>query len=79
MVYYITMPRSRAAFSKLAHTMHLSEDTELLLWLEEARQERQQQDISTSVSSAWSLLDEYAALGVMPSTGRRRERFGGIE
>ncbi len=51
-----------------------STNEELLRWNENARRERMKDGQGFS-----SMLEEFATLGVLPSRGRRRESFGGIE
>jgi len=50
------------------------EERALLLWLDRAREQRQQESETSGGASAWSLLEQYAQLGVMPSNGRRNFR-----
>lgn len=76
------MPASRAAFSQYVHhakdsgdrhrNWDLAEHHEILLWLEESRQERlQEREVKSNVSSGWTSLEEYARLGVTFSNGKR--------
>lgn len=51
-----------------------SADEALLRWNENAREQRLKDGQGFS-----SMLEEFATLGVLPSRGKRRERFGGIE
>lgn len=46
-------------------------------WLERARAQRKaQSNEDHNATSSWSLLEEYARLGVMPSNGRRVPKTG---
>lgn len=89
------MPQSRAEFSRLAHQKQAenklnsfglrernrdaAEEYEILMWLEESREEREMQDheIRSLASSGWVLINEYGALGIgaplSPCEQRRRK------
>ncbi len=65
---------SKAEAEQQGRRWDLAEHHEILMWNENARRERMKDGKGFS-----SMLEEFATLGVLPSRGRRRESFGGIE
>lgn len=57
----------------------ITEEQAILMWLEEARQERKREVYIVQTASSCRMLEDVGARGGVIDTGHRTHRYGGLD